>query len=219
MPFTPNHPAAPASQTRPAPPRESYHSGCTRDYEGTVNYDRGAVGVRRRCLGRGPRDSATIYLFGRHPRPFISPHKSRLFFPFSSSFATVWPLSFMLSILLPLILPPPPLQPPTALYVYIILLLREMWLQCLMIYFLNWRESFGSNNKWETRMCWWNYWLHRNRCFHFLIIFRTSQNFYWHEFSKLFFLTHKSSFENSERIWNLQSIRVRNNQLKKHPKK
>jgi len=82
MPSTPSHPVTPTPQTRPAPPRESYHSGCTWGYRGTVNYDQSAVGVRRRCLGQGPRDSATIYLLGRHPRPFISHHKSRLFFFF-----------------------------------------------------------------------------------------------------------------------------------------
>lgn len=68
-------------QTYRAPPHESNHFGCTRGYEGTVNYDRGAVGVRRQCLDRGPRDSTTIYLLGRHPRPFISHHKSRFFSP------------------------------------------------------------------------------------------------------------------------------------------
>ena len=161
MPSTPSHPVTPTPQTRPAPPRESYHSGCTWGYRGTVNYDQSAVGVRRRCLGQGPRDSATIYLLGRHPRPFISHHKSRLFFS-SSSFATVWPLSFMLSWLLLRISPPLLLQPPTVVYVYIILLLRDIWLQCLMINFSNWRENHDSNDYWEIRMCRQYYWWHFN---------------------------------------------------------
>lgn len=110
------------------------------------------------------RDPATqpLFISSVDTHDLLSAIINQDFFFSSSSFATVWPLSFMLSWLLLRISPPLLLQPPTVVYVYIILLLRDIWLQCLMINFSNWRENHDSNDYWEIRMCRQYYWWHFN---------------------------------------------------------